>query len=399
MSISSTQASTSTKRGGFLLLASILLLAATLRAPITSLGPVLLDVQQALGFNASAAGLLHALPLIFFAVISLVAPGLGRTLGIARAIGLALTAISIGTIFRSLPIPGAIWIGTALLSSGIAICNVLLPGYVKQRFGESGPSVIGLYVASMAILAGLATGLSVPISLIPGLDWRWSIGCWAVPALVALLLWLPQLRNRQPSHQVKPSVSSPAKSPWASSKGWQVAAFFALHSVVFYCVVDWYTASTASSGFSPAMAGLLLMIYQVVSTAANIVTGPALRRMADQSWMGLSCGLVMVAGATGLILKPEWSLAWIVLLGLGAGVSMVMSISLFGLRTRTPDQAARLSGMAQFVGYTVAGLGQLAVGMLHMASDSWVGLLGLMLVASVGVMIFAFLAGRKGYVE
>ncbi|HCF3941575.1 TPA: MFS transporter [Pseudomonas aeruginosa] len=386
------------RRQGWLLLAGVLLLAATLRAPITSLGPVLLEVQDALNINASTAGLLHALPLLFFAVISLVAPALGRRLGIAGAIWFALVLISAGTVIRSLPVTSFIWVGTATLSSGIAVCNVLLPGYVKQQFGEKGPSVIGLYVASMAILAGVATGIAVPISQEPGLDWRWSIGCWALPALLALVLWLPQLRGK-PQAAPMSSQSKPSVSPWRSGKGWQVALFFAAHSLVFYCVIDWYTAYAASGGVSPGNAGLLLLVYQIVSTAANIITGPMIRRMKSQALMGFVCGVVMLIGACGLLALPSYALLWIVLLGLGAGVSMVMSIALFGLRTQSPDQAARLSGMAQFVGYTGAGVGLMVVGFIHELTSNWEQPLSVMIFASVAVIVFATAAGRNGYIK
>ena len=47
-----------------------------------------------------------------------------------------------GTVVRSLSFPAAIWLGTVLLSAGIAFGNVLLPGLVKRDFPQragSGP--------------------------------------------------------------------------------------------------------------------------------------------------------------------------------------------------------------------------------------------------------------------
>ena len=398
MSTSSAATSSTSATKSWLLLASILLLAATIRAPITSLGPVLLDIQSALGIDARVAGLLHATPLVIFAVVALAAPAIGRKMGIARAIWFALILIVAGTTVRSISGAGLIWLGTAALSTGIAICNVLLPGFVKQKFGAKGPGVIGLYVAAMAVMAGVATGVAVPIATAPGFDWHWSIGIWAIPALAALLLWLPQLKTDAAGTQAK-GTSMPAASPWASSKGWQIAIFFALHSFVFYCVIDWYTAYASVHAISPATAGLYLLLYQIVSTVANITTGPMIKRQSDQAAMGFACGLVMVAGSCGLLFQPELSIVWMVLLGLSAGVSMVLSISLFGLRTHSPEQAAKVSGMAQFFGYAIAALGQVGVGMLHETSQSWTGPLVLMVAASVGVMIFAAMAGRTGYVE
>ena len=50
---------------------SLILIGANLRAPITSLGPVLADIQTDLHLTGAGAGLLNALPLLVFAVLSL----------------------------------------------------------------------------------------------------------------------------------------------------------------------------------------------------------------------------------------------------------------------------------------------------------------------------------------
>ncbi len=75
---------------------------------------------------------------------------------------------------------------------------------------------------------------------------------------------------------------------------------------------------------------------------------------------------------------------------------MVMSIALFAICTETPQQAAKLSGMAQFIGYTGAALGPLGIGVLRDAMDGWFWPLTLIVVASVGVTVFASLSGRPG---
>ncbi len=70
--------------------------------------------------------------LIVFALLSLVAPAIERNFGTERGLGAALVAIMLGTVFRSMNIPYAIWIGTLVINAGIAIGNVLLPVLVKS---------------------------------------------------------------------------------------------------------------------------------------------------------------------------------------------------------------------------------------------------------------------------
>jgi CP family cyanate transporter-like MFS transporter len=371
----------------------IVLIGANLRAPVTSLGPVLIDIQRDLYMDGTAAGLLNAVPLLLFAVLSLVAPAAGRRRGLERVLGAALLAIAAGTLVRSLALPGAIWIGTVVLSSGIAMGNVLLPGLVKRDFPEKAGGLIGLYAAAMTGMAGIAAGVAVPIAGIAGSNWRWSLGIWALLALVTSLVWAPQWRA--PQHRLGVAAHAEgAVSPWRHPIGWQVSLFFAFHSMVFYSLVDWFASYAATQGIPVVKSGALLLVYQVVAVATNLGTAPLIRRSRDQVALGLACGLLLLLGTAGLLLAPGAALLWLILAGLGAGVAMVTSLSLFGLRTRDHSEAAALSGMAQFVGYAGAALGPLMFGALHDATGGWTASLLLLICASVLVLVFASLAGR-----
>jgi MFS transporter, CP family, cyanate transporter len=154
--------SSSSRRTGFLVFLGVVLIGANLRAPITALGPVLGRVQSDLSLNDTGAGLLGALPLIVFALLSLIAPAFGRSVGEERSLGLSLALILIGTIVRSLPLPTALWSGTLFISGGVAIANVILPSYVKREFHDCAATLIGAYAAAMATCAGVSTGIAVP---------------------------------------------------------------------------------------------------------------------------------------------------------------------------------------------------------------------------------------------
>src|SRR4051794_16968529 len=115
-----------------LLLVGILLIAANLRASITSVGPVVDDIRADLGIGGAAASVLVSLPLVAFAVCSPIAPVLARRIGIERALGAALAVLAVATVVRSLPSTVALWTGTAFLGAAIAVINVVLPSLVKR---------------------------------------------------------------------------------------------------------------------------------------------------------------------------------------------------------------------------------------------------------------------------
>ncbi|MEJ7207583.1 MFS transporter, partial [Staphylococcus epidermidis] len=49
---------------------AIILIASTLRAPLTSVGPVIHEIKEAMSINDSIAGFLTTIPLIIFAIVS-----------------------------------------------------------------------------------------------------------------------------------------------------------------------------------------------------------------------------------------------------------------------------------------------------------------------------------------
>lgn len=377
----------------------IVLIAANLRAPVTSVGPVLPDMQAALGLNGLEAGALNALPLLIFATLSLVAPRIGSRYGLERTLIFAVAAILVGTLVRSQGLPAMVWIGTAVLSGGIAFANVLLPALLKRSHGENAGSIIAVYAAAMAAAAGIAAGLAVPIMQFPGSDWRWSLGIWALLAVAAVIVWIPVVRKV--SEVSKSQVVQPPafRSPWTHAIGWQVSLFFAMHSLVFYSVVGWFASYAQAQGITPQIAGFYLLLYQIVSIATNLACAPLIRRSKDQAALGFGCGVVLVIGTVGMLLAPSTNLAWIIFLGLGAGVAMTTSLSLFALRTRDHHQAASLSGMGQFIGYVGAASGPLLFGVLHDLSGNWDAPLVLLIIASLIVLVFATLAGRALHID
>jgi CP family cyanate transporter-like MFS transporter len=88
-----------------------------------------------------------------------------------------------------------------------------------------------------------------------------------------------------------------------------------------------------------------------------------------------------------------------VVLGAAAcGILIVVALSLFSLRTQQHGQAAALSGMAQSIGYLIAGVGPILVGGLMDATGSWS--LPLMIMTALMVVLcgFALAAGRDRYI-
>lgn len=395
-SLTSTSAVGRTLSSPFLLL-GILLIAANLRAPITSLGPVLAQLQEYFALTPAAAGFLNAMPLIIFACASPLAPRLTRTIGLERALFVALCLIGSGCIVRSAGLSGCLWTGTLMLSLGIAIANVLIVPLVKKEFPHQAALCIGLYAATMALMAALASGVSAPLSAITDLGWRLSLGVWFLIAVVALLCWWPQLKTIE-ALPTPVSSATQAGSIWKSPVAWQVSMFMALQTTVFYTLIDWFPSMAQSAGIGAVEAGGYLFVYQAIAVVANLATSAAIKRFADQRVLGFCCSIAIVIGVSGLLCAPAHALTWLLFAGVGAGMSMVTCLSLLGLRARDHLQASSLSAMAQCVGYGLGATSPFLCGWLHDLSASWVFPLALLLAAACAQTVFAVLAGRNRYV-
>lgn len=378
----------------------MLLIAANLRAPVTVVGPVADDVAADLALTATQVSLLVSLPLLCFGVFALVAPRLLARWGIEATSVLALTALAAGILGRSVPWPGALWVGTVLVGAGVATLNVALPALVKRDFPHRVGQVTGAYSATQSAFAAVAAVVAVPLAGTQPQGWRVAFGVWVGLTLVALGVMTWRWRGARARARAVTAVVTRRgghRSPWRSALGWQVAGYMGLQSTFFYAVVTWWPSVEAEAGFTPAAAGAHQGLLQVMGIAASLLAGRVIDRTRAHGQSGLVVlfsGMSAVA-VVGELLAPGWWALWIVLLGLGTAASFVTALSFSGLRTVSPAQAAALSGMAQALGYGLAALGPVLLGGLHDATSSWTVPLVVLLVLKVPEIVAGALAGRR----
>lgn len=214
------------RSGRALLVWGLLVVAANLRPSLTGVGPLLDRVQADLGLSPAVAGLVSALPLLAFAAISPVVPRLAARWGPERLLWGALVVLTLGIAVRWVPTAAGLFGGTALIGAGVAVGNVLLPSLIKRDF----PTKVGLltsaYATVMGAVAAVASGVAVPLSQVAPGGWVSALGCWIVFALVAVVLWLPQVRaprpdteaTRRPGCRGGPGWPGPSRRSWGCSR-------------------------------------------------------------------------------------------------------------------------------------------------------------------------------------
>ncbi|MPT40144.1 MAG: MFS transporter, partial [Achromobacter sp.] len=318
-----------------LLIAGILVIATALRAPVTGVPPLIGMIREQLALNSTAAGMLITLPLLAFAVVSLFAAGLARRYGLERTLFGALLLIAGGIAARTLGSAWSLYLGTAVIGSGIAIGNVLLPSLLKRDFPQRVAGLTSAYVLTMSLAAGLASAIAIPLANLSDATWRFSTGCLLLVPLAGALLWLPQLAN----HTAPAATTAHAPHGgrlWHSALAWQVTLYLGINSFVFYVGVSWLPAILRDAGYSAERAGSLHGLLQLMSAGPALFLAPVVRRMKDQRGAAFCSAASSFVAFVGLITAPGWATAWIVLLGLGTGGGPR------GDLTRLTEQAKRL---------------------------------------------------------
>ncbi|MFY1897401.1 MFS transporter [Achromobacter xylosoxidans] len=376
-----------------LLIVGILFIAMALRAPVTGMPPLVGLIREQLGLSNTAAGMLITLPLLAFAVVSLVSAGMARRYGLERTLFAALLLIGGGIVLRSQGQAWALYAGTAVIGSGIAIGNVLLPSLLKRDFPQRVAGLTSAYVLTMSIAAGAASALAVPLASLAGDSWRFSALCLLVIPVAGVLLWLPQLANHTPP------ASSTAHAPhggrlWHSALAWQVTLYLGINSFVFYVGVSWLPAILRDAGYTAERAGSLHGLLQLMSAGPALFLAPVVRRMKDQRAAAFCSAASSLVAFVGLIAAPGWATLWIVLLGLGTGGGIILGLMFVGLRASHAQQAAALSGMAQCVGYLFAASGPALVGAMHDRLGGWSAAIGLCAALCLAMAGCGLLAGR-----
>jgi CP family cyanate transporter-like MFS transporter len=376
---------------GLLLAPAVVLVAINLRPAVAGVGPVLPELRAGLALPGAAVAVLTTLPVLCFGLLALAAPRLARRYGIEAVLVGIMAALAAGVLGRVLGGPAALFAGTVVAGGAIAIGNVLLPPLIKRDFPGRTGTMVGVYTMAVSGAAAVAAGLAVPLAAVSGLGWRGALGAWAVPAAVAALAWLPRLRGRTRPPRTPPAGRSLLRDPLA----WQLTVFFGLQSLSFYAVLGWLPSMYRDFGASPALAGFLLSLSGLVQIPVSLVLPGLAGRARNQVGHAVVGTALIGAGLAGVLLAPMAApYLWVVLVGTGQGACFALGLNLLVLRTRHVADTARVSAMAQSIGYTVSAAGPLLVGLLHDATGSWSAPLALLLVLLVPQAVSGALGGR-----
>lgn len=355
-----------------LLVAGFVLISANTRVAFGQIGPL----APVAGFDASTVTLLGLIPPLVMGLFAPLAVVARRRLGEERALFAAGALLLVGALVRMAGMPGLI-VGTVVVSSATAVVNVLVPVFVRKRFAPERTGVMmGVYAMSMGAGSAVIAALMVPVFRATGESWPPAIGLAVIPALLALVGTVPQLR-----HASRPD-GHPGAHPGAAAHdrpqvlrtwtAWSLTIFFGIQTLLFYATLAWLPSILVAAGVADGTAGNMQALF-IVGVAAGGLAAPILAAASvDQRPHILAIVVVCAAGFTGLLTAPDTApVVWALILGVGLGGGQAVAGVLYARRGHTPDHVAALSTVAQTGGYLIAATGPILASLLHDATGSW----------------------------
>lgn len=402
-----------------LLVVAVVLFALNMRAGVTSIAPVLQEIQGGLHMSDSLAGLLTSLPTLIFALVGLITPLASRTLGLHSTMLVAMVALSLGLIVRAFMGGSAgFLVFTIVALAGIAITNVLMPAFIKTHFPAKIPTYTAVYSTALTAMAFLSSVVVAPMSHSMSTGWRGAVGFWGLLAVLAVvpagILVALQKKHRlavgdgaaagdgagasgaanaditadadvaahtganAPGNTAAASAAvdadaanaaagaEPAKL-WVmfrSKKACALALFFGLQSLHAFVQMGWLAQIFRDYGVSQNYAGMLAGLMQLLSIPGAMLAPALLGKVKNPRLLVAGTAAIAAPAYLGMLLAPAsvpW--LWVILFAL-ANTTFPMALTLIGWSGRSGDTTALLSSFVQSFGFLIASLGPLLVGIL-----------------------------------
>lgn len=437
-----------------LLVVAVVLFALNMRAGVTSIAPVLQEIQGDLHMSDSLAGFLTSLPTLIFALVGLIIPLAFRTWGLHTTMLVAMVALSLGLVVRAFMGGSAGFLVFSIVAlAGIAITNVLMPAFIKTHFPAKIPTYTAVYSTALTAMAFLSSVVVAPMSHSMSTGWRGAVGFWGLLAVLAVvpagILVALQKKHRlavgdgaaagdgagasgaanaditadadvaahtganAPGNTAAASAAvdadaanaaagaEPAKL-WVmfrSKKACALALFFGLQSLHAFVQMGWLAQIFRDYGVSQNYAGMLAGLMQLLSIPGAMLAPALLGKVKNPRLLVAGTAAIAAPAYLGMLLAPAsvpW--LWVILFAL-ANTTFPMALTLIGWSGRSGDTTALLSSFVQSFGFLIASLGPLLVGILLQATTGWTVPLIFCLVLVIPFAIAGYIAAAPGYVD
>ena len=354
-----------------------------LRPILASVGPLFSVLQREAGLTATQFSLLTTLPVAMMGLAALCGPWLLAMVGAVRGIMLGLFILLVACSLRGFSTSLTGLMGTALLGgASIGTIQALMPALIKKAYTQTASTIMSLF--STGIMAGAAVAAASAEPLFSWLTLKPALAMAGVLALLALMLWLPLVKQPQGEQTAHESVTL------SSSRTGLLLLFFGVGTGAYTLVLAWLPPLYIQAGWSARSSGYMLAWLTLTEVAAGFAVSALIGKFPDRRVPLITVLLLLLAGLLCLVFAPGTTpVLSTLLLGIGIGALFPLSLIVTFDHARTPAQAGKLLSKVQGGGYMIAALMPLVAGIVR---DSSVSLTSAWLVMSAGVVMLIAIA-------
>jgi len=301
-----------------LLFCAFMLLAFNLRCHITSIPPVIADIQASLHVSTAAAGLLTSIPVLCFALFTPPASLLISRMTMAGSCVCALAGICLGVAVRAIPQLACTFAGTVIMGFSLTVGNIISLMIIACYFPGKKNILTGLYIAAMSVGSMLTSAATAVVA--KAVNWQFGSTLWLVVTLAALVLWgilSAEERNATGGERapVQKKAAEAEKLPpvWKRLPVCLLAAAFAAHTSLFYGLTAWLPEFMKSSlGMDSSRAGAAASLLQIAGILGSFgIPALSMSRFFTRRNQFLVVTVSWFLTPVGLILFPRLWILWL----------------------------------------------------------------------------------------
>ncbi len=332
-----------------------------LRPQILAVGPLLPLIRADLELPAGVAGLLTTIPVLCMGIFAPIGPQIAARLGPRTALAACLAVIAGAGLVRALA-PGfpPILLATFVIGVAIGVSGAIPAIVVSQRLSHA--AVHGTSAYAAGIVAGSTGAAAVAVPLALNGDWRTSLALISAALVLPLVAWLVLLR---PDPSARALGARAVRLPWRSGTGWLLVALFGIQSILYYGIVSWLPNALVERGWSPASTGTLIAIFNGIGLLTTIGVPWAASRLGSRRAQLGAVAAGALTGILGVVLAPDLSFGWIVILGLSLGAVFPLLLTLPVDVSANPGEAGSIAALMLLGGYVLASTGPVVLGVVR----------------------------------
>lgn len=352
-----------------ILFLAIIFTSTLLRSTLVAIGPISEIVIADLKINATSFGLITTIPLLVFALSSVVIPFIASKRGLINTLIGGIILMMIGSLLRSIPSYNILLFGTILLGFGISIGNVLIPATIKEYAQDRKAIFTSTYLCMQNLFASIASGLAIYVAI--QFSWSFLMSFWIIPAGIGLILWL-QFKKRNITEDDTPKNKQPTltwkmvKVLLTSPYAWCLSLIMGLQSILYYTNVTWLPTIVSNLNFSSEFISFLMISFQLIALPGLFLVPILVQKIKVNSYILLVSSLMVITGVVLLLFAKQGYLIYIatLLASLGAGNCFAWVVAIITNKTKDSQQASSMSAMSQTIGYFMAAIGPWLGGLL-----------------------------------